>query len=74
MDRSCRYDGLGIVAVLITELCTRSEGSEEEKVVCGKSSLKTLNCLIRETKEVNFIRIMVFQLFAFVYEEVMKLK
>ena len=63
--------------MLITELCTRSEGSEEEKVVCGKSSLKTvqtLNCLIRETKEVNFIRIMVFPLFAFVYEEVMKLK
>jgi hypothetical protein len=65
------------MAVLITELCTQSEGSEEDRVGYEKSILKTvqtLNCLIRETKEVNFIRLMVFPLFAFVFEEVMKLK
>ena len=65
------------MAVLIRELRTRSEGPEEDKVGYGKSILKrvqALNCLIRETRELHFIRLMVFPLIAFVFEEVIRLK
>jgi hypothetical protein len=56
---------------------TRNEGSEEDKGGYGRSILKTvhaLNCPIREHKGTAFYTINGFTMFAYVFEEVMRLK